>query len=304
MEALMLALVDVVKGAPSSTSRHQSCDVSANFRDWKTGMAKAQENGRNTKSPTLERNIRAFLQSFLEQPWHAPDYTLPQDFTAKLINAVEKIVYVHRAKYVTPEKSAEGFIRTGQHIREADPAKGECTVSYPLIMGKTMAACSEDELQLMKDVKPQVIAEALRCGRITNDFLDTMGVVSAPDATQRDNLTLCRQDTQLITHVDTIARFAEKQAAKEKRKDPKQAVLEVTKNKAQRLIDKHQATQQRQEEREAAKLLESQRRAQLTPQQRRLEDAVRAADNAAAAVAKKAAKDNALQQARELLSDV
>lgn len=47
-------------------------------------------------------------------------------------------------------------------------------------------------------------------GRVLNTFLDELGIVADPEATDRDELTLCRQDCQLITHVDTVTRYRDK----------------------------------------------------------------------------------------------
>ena len=49
-------LVDYMKIAPSATSRLQACDVSATFRDVKTGMKKACQLGTNTSNLRLLRN--------------------------------------------------------------------------------------------------------------------------------------------------------------------------------------------------------------------------------------------------------
>jgi hypothetical protein len=44
------------------------------------------------------------------------------------VHVVEKVVWCMKNKYVTATKIAEGFIRCGQHVQDADPDEGESTV--------------------------------------------------------------------------------------------------------------------------------------------------------------------------------
>jgi hypothetical protein len=46
-------------------------------------------------------------------------------------------------------------------------------------------------------------------------FLDELGIVKWDGAVDRDGLTLCRRDAELITHADSVARFQEAKATKE-----------------------------------------------------------------------------------------
>lgn len=96
--------------------------------------------GIDTRNATLARNLSQFIADFIT---HHPSAHLANDFKEKLINACQKIVYVLKAKYVSAEKSIQGFIRTGQHVK-TDPNSTECTVSYATIMGLTMSHCTDD----------------------------------------------------------------------------------------------------------------------------------------------------------------
>jgi hypothetical protein len=82
----------------------------------------------------------------------------------------------------------------------------------------------------MKSVLHVVVAEARLIGWVTNAFLDDLQVVITLDTTNRDDLTLCRQDAQILTHEDSVARHAERIPLQQVRLDPvlqEQAVLQA-----------------------------------------------------------------------------
>lgn len=57
---------------------------------------------------------------------------------------------------------------------------------------------------------------------MTSAFLDELEICRTPDATERDNLTWCRQQAFIVTHADTNIRFA---AAKQKKIDDANPVI-------------------------------------------------------------------------------
>jgi hypothetical protein len=201
-------LADYLKNGPGMTSRHQAADVSDNFRDWKTGLETITRNNVNTKNDTLRRNLTEMFKDLAIQ---FPHSDVSSEYKKKIIFAVEKVVYCLRAKYVTPEKIVKGFVRCGQHVPDAEP--GDRTVDYHKIMSlhlkrdglATEGEVTNEHLDHMAFMRPRVMQEFRDRGRVVRAFLDKLQIFRDCEAVIRDELTLCRQDCQVITHADTVA---------------------------------------------------------------------------------------------------
>jgi hypothetical protein len=292
--------IDYMKGGPSVTSKHQPCDVSSNFRDFKTGMRTVQNRGLNVENNTLNNNLNNAMDALLTE--HS-EVVLPQGFREKVINACSKIVCVMRHKYVSGAKSAEGFVRCGQHIPHVEP--GALTVSYQKVMGSSMNDCTDAELARMKDKLPLCVAEMARVGRLSNQFLDDLQIATTDGAVDRDELVLCRQDAQLVTSVDTCARHREYQEQREARAaDPNAAPVPqvMGRREAQKVLDQQQRKEAKKIEKDTHKSAETERRAAMTPAQRQMEDNVKKAEKAAKKAAKAQAQAQSIAQAMQTLN--
>lgn len=64
LDAFADAKIDYVKGAPSATATTQSCDVSKNFRDVKSGIKYVVQNSVNITNPLIEKNVKLFFNEF------------------------------------------------------------------------------------------------------------------------------------------------------------------------------------------------------------------------------------------------
>lgn len=205
------------KGAPSLSKPHQDLDNTTEFRDGKTGMRSVAKNRTKTKSVTLERKLKEF---FINLNSTFPGAKPSHDLQSKLVEGLQQLVYVMQDKYHMPSKMRLGWLRTGNHIEGSDPSTGETTVDYEKIMSKSRAEVTDLELDHMRAMKPQVVNEFLRVGRVSDAFLDDLGVVKDFHNTSRDELTLSRQDAQLLTHEATVIRVNDLKAQRELEKDP------------------------------------------------------------------------------------
>lgn len=124
----------------------------------------------------------------------------------------------------------------------------------------------------MKKVKHSVIAEVRRTGRISNEFLDSLNIATTEGAVNRDDLTLCRQDAQLITHVDTVARYVEYKEKREVLADPVQVTLAAEMKKATTLLAREDKRVAGVEKRKALKDANALRRSELSPSELEEED--------------------------------
>lgn len=143
--------VDMAKGGPGTTSVWQPCDVADTFRDVKVGVKMVTRDSKLIPNDTLRHYLDMM---FSELTKRYPSIDITSLYKGKIIHACETVVQVMRAKYMTPEKITEGFIRCGQHVRTAAPSQS--TVSYQRIMGGSLADnITQPELDHMLNMRPK-----------------------------------------------------------------------------------------------------------------------------------------------------
>ena len=296
---------DMMKGGPGTTSKFQACDRMVCFRDLKCRLKYHARVDTDMRDDTL----RCYMELMFEDFFATFGIELVSTQKEKIVSACEKVVYVMREKYLTPNKIAKGFIACGQHVVGA--AVGMSTVSYDRIMsGGLCEDITEEEYDHMRNMRPLVIARFKRDGRVLNPYLDELGIVADPDATDRDNLTLCRQDCQLITHEDTIQRYREKNPpvpmlySSPPPTNRTSAVSQVSEKdvvEAQKVVQGVLARQLKAAAKAEKKEQEIQRLAGLTVAQRQAEAAAKRDAKATAKAAKEAARLASEDAARQLL---
>lgn len=138
-------------------------------------------------------------------------------------------------------------------------------------MSKCTSTIIEDEIKLMKLRSEEVMEEFRKSGKVTNPFLDGLGIPRDEDAIDRDELTLCRQDCLIITHADSISAFKKYQQEKFERTNPELKELKQKEEKAKLTIIKHANQLKKKKEKEIAAAAEKVRKASLTAEERKLE---------------------------------
>lgn len=269
LKAFKDAYIDYMKGGPSATSHLQPLDVSANFRDVKTGVKQETLKRSTNEDSVLRSSMQTFFSDFSKE---FPDVTISSDLKRKILNALQKFTSVLRGKYFTPAKMRQGFIDCGQSVE--NPAQhGGLTVSVSKILDcvsdyKTLSV--EDKERFMKLVPP-ACAEFRLHGEVTNEFLDKIGCPKDKDTKDRDKFPLHRRDATLITHVDSIRAYQEYNEARKIAKDPetKKKLAEV---KAQVAIlakeMKEKEKKDAAEEKKAEQNAEKERRKNMSVQER------------------------------------
>lgn len=307
LNALREAAVIYIKNGPSVTSQHQPADVSDNFRDFKTGMTMVTKKRIDTYNALLRQSLGAYFTAFAAAFSHA-DTTA--EFREKVTCGLEKIVYVMRSKYVTPEKISQGFERCGQHVRH--PTAGQPTVNYDKIMARTLAKeITDEELQHMRIMKDRVI-EKFRCdGRVTDEFLDELGVVRSPDAVERDQLnSVCRQHCLVINAEATVARYRAWEATRAAPATAAAPVAGVTSGvateadlrAARKLVDKENQKAEKQRQQKEHADAEKARRAGLSREERKAEDEALRQQKANAKLQREVNKQQKQEEQRERLA--
>ncbi len=146
------------------------------------------------------------------------------------------MIHVLRAKYFTSIKIIEGFERCGHHIH--GPGDDGCTVSFEGIMQQSTATVLKEDFDLMRSMIPQMVAECRRTGRLSTEFLDGLNIPKDPKAVVRDDLTLCRQDSKLMTHEDSIASHLAIQREKANRENPMLQTMKKKEEESRKLLMK------------------------------------------------------------------
>jgi hypothetical protein len=286
LAAFKEASIDYIKNGPSITSKHQPADVSDNFRDLKAGLRTITKKRVDVHNATLRRNLGHYFDGFKQKH---PTAALTAAHQQKIVFGIEKIVHVLRSKSVTVEKMVEGFIRCGQHVRNAAP--GQSTIDYDRMMARNLAPeITDEERNTMRAARPQVDAKFRAEGRVTDAFLDELGIVRSPGAVERDELnSVSRQHCMLVTHDDTVARY---RTYVEKRDAPPTAAPDTALKKAQKLVQQDAKKKAKDLEKRIAADAEKVRRAGLTKE-------ARAAEDAQAAVLKREKADEKKRKAQE-----
>ena len=274
LSAFQLASIDYMKGPPSCTSRHQPLDVASTFRDVKAGVRQVTAKLIPYTKKELSDSLEIYFQHFKEK---YPSIELNSEWKLKAIMGLQKLHYVLINKYLTPAKMAAGFTKCGQHVVTNNSSSNDgSTVCFDTIMRQSFYELTAEEKNLLISCKDQVVEQFRSTGRVTNEFLDSLDIPKCPEAANRDELILSRQDVQLITHEDSVTRFLAMRA----RNDPSVKDLEKRKADAEKRLQTIRKERQKQQERDQKKaekqLLSEQekvRRQSLTKLQRQQEAA-------------------------------
>lgn len=214
------ARVDMAKGAPSATSRHQELDRGTMFRGMKDGLNQVNDKEISVECDVLRRHLKNMFKLLREK---YSQINVSDKFESKVIHGLLATTYVAKKSW-NATKMRESCIVTGFH-REPK-FNGDITVDYHKVMACTLNKEIKDfELAHMDLMKDEVATEIRQhgkllfiivydsldndmfTGRVTNAFLDGLGVVKCEEAESRDDLVLWRRDIEVITHVDSVERF-------------------------------------------------------------------------------------------------
>ena len=200
MAAFKAASINFQKGGPSHTSKTQELDCGHTFDALKAGVVGVANNCTNVKCDVLRRSMLGVLTKFRHDFSNVP---ITAEFWEKIVYTLEVVVFSTQ-KHWNANKMRESAKVTGIH---QDVAPGECTVNYDRVMTRHLnTTTTPEEYTLMKEKRWEVAAMHKAAGRITNEQLDQLGIAKTEGSVDRDLLTLCRRDAEMITHIDSIAR--------------------------------------------------------------------------------------------------
>ncbi|KAJ1438559.1 hypothetical protein B484DRAFT_469266 [Ochromonadaceae sp. CCMP2298] len=261
----------------------------------KGGLTDATKKGKDVRDETLRKSLDVVAADLsVKFPGTGDAHILPSDLKQKVVHTCELCVFVCRRKWFTPDKMMEGFVRCGQHMKAPGP-QGE-TVSFRKIMGQSLASVEPLELEYMERILPRCVEELRKEGKLTNAFLDEMGVCKTQGAEDLDGNELSKEDACNFTNdhivngqmeyrrirAEAKLASAAAKAEKERQQTPEAQQLAA----AQKLLDAVQKKNDEAAAKAALKANEANRRAGLTLPERKAEDDAKKA----AAAAKKSTK--------------
>lgn len=280
--------VDYMKGGPSTTSQHQPLDVSTVFRDAKAYLKKDLNRRVIVVNQTLSDALDAFFED-LRNHFSVPSTSsspcepivVNSGYKSLLCQGIIRVCRILSNKAVTSDKIAQGFAICGHHV-EATPEHAG-TVSYDRIMRQIIRDCEDDHdqqevLESLKTHFNECVEYAQQHGHLSNEFLDQQGLCQQdPQYLNRENLTLCRQDAQIITHVDSIKRIQDYK----KKRSPEYLASEAEKQRAKAVLQQAGKERAKEAKKLADKEEEIRRKQSMTKRQRDEEVAAVKATNAA-----------------------
>jgi hypothetical protein len=214
-EELHAESITVVKVVPGGTAKHNACDAADNFRDKNAGLRYLEQ---HPSVPYTDNYLGEQLKGiFTQLRASRPSLDIPASFIKKAIDGVQKFRWVSsNGGYVTPHKTGEGFSRSGQRIpagvtpeRTVPGYENSKRHFHHIITRLCTTKLSDADIDNIYDHAPEMIVSCRARGRLEDEVLNGMNIVSLPpgEHKDRDELTLCQQGPTIITHARTVERF-------------------------------------------------------------------------------------------------
>ena len=108
-------------------------------------------------------------------------------------------------------------------------------------------------------------------GFLSNAFCDLLGLCETVDAEDRDELTLCRKDSLMVTHADSIRSFRRSQQLIRDKTDPVMIAKAKKVKIAQKFVAQHNTKTVKAVEKGDAKKVEAERKRNMTPAEKKEE---------------------------------
>ncbi len=189
LEALRETNIVLGKTPASSSAICQSSDVSKYFVAAKTAVRNVDDVRNDDKNIKLDERLKMQFQL---------RGTMSGDKASKTINGLHRIVNALR-DVTSMSTIARGYRRAGQYPVDLKKAMERCT--YPL---------TESDFDVMQKMLPNMVEEFRSKGGVSEDTMDTFGIVSvkstSTNSLPKDQRVLHQQRAVVVNAADTIAR--------------------------------------------------------------------------------------------------
>jgi hypothetical protein len=272
--------IDVGKHPASCSGIHQASDVAPLFKSVKKRLKTICEHEIDVSNPVLERNVRSAIRAMEEEM----EIVIPSEKKNKIAHAalamVSAVQHVMRPTMIT-----SGFSDSGQY-----------PLNFNRIMTSTYRNISDSELRAIYVNTDRDVALFRTQGYLTEEQLDASNIPAIDDR-QRDTMPIHNQRAVLITNPNVRSRHLHQQ----NRGLPLgSSIVDAPTKSAKTQLKKAAALVSREQNAEAKRTAESQRKAQLSIEELEAEKAAKKQKTKE----RQAEKAAALAEARELLSSL
>jgi hypothetical protein len=157
-----------------------------------------------------------------------------------------------------------GFSICGQHTPKDQLGH---TVSFEIMMKQCYTDIPAEYLEVMGDKTSELSELLIAKGKVTWDEMDAGGILSLPQSINRDNLTHIRHWSEIVSHIEVIKWYAEEQL----RRDPAVLAQQREEEQARVFIERLEADQQKKEQADEKRRVETARVASLSSVQQQQE---------------------------------
>jgi hypothetical protein len=189
---------------------------------------------KDVANPTLRANLAAYYKEFTGE---FPEAKLTTDLKTKVTKGTEILVHTLKSKYHSMEKNVDGYLITGQHVRDADHLVDMYTTDWDILMSRTYADLTPEQYEIMRDKKELVKADMRRNAKTTDVFLDSLGIPENDYDKCRDGNVLSKQSIQVLNHDCTFEREQCRKQKIRERTDPGLIQLAKDKKKAAKVLE-------------------------------------------------------------------
>lgn len=262
---------DYVRVGASQTGIFNASDRQSLFKDTKKFVRLARQNCVDVENDTLRSHLKDYFDEFAVA---FPEAKLSAAVKENWTEGIEVLMHSY-GKAANKGMFAEGFIKTGQHIK---PGEDGITVSFQKTMSQCYSKISTNGMKIMEDKTERLSEFILERGTLSWEEMNDAGIPSSETSINRENLTHIRHWSEIVTHAEMKRRYTQEMfdhgpaaqelkknlAAEEKRiqKELSEAtkILEVERKRLEKANAKAEADQ-----------LEKNRIAALSPEAREAE---------------------------------
>lgn len=310
--------IDFAKGEPSATADHQAADAGPEFRDLKSGIMTCQKEGRNCKDEVLEKNMKAFWADFsiwlrTNESMGSSNRAPPTSaYKEKVQHGLNMMCYVMQNGYMSPKKTRDGFLITGQHVVEPPrfpiPGYEDATIDFDKIMSKCYQDIDVTTKMSVREKVPLLVNIIRDTGRLKLADYRDCGILPVLEKggftiNNRDDSVLWQQHSCVLTHDNTQEEWTHYKDGKDPALEASKKARESERAKLTKLISSNEKKVHKKATQNAEKLRVSRLQGDELSEHKRLEKQ-RLSDNKTTKALKRQRELQVLEDAKRKLDDL
>jgi hypothetical protein len=255
--------IDYTRVGAGTTRIHNACDRAGTFKHVHRKNKETIRKNTDISNPDLEEKLEI---TFKNLKLKFPSISIGSGHIKNIISGLLRLTYVYQVVH-NRVQAIQAFRVSGQHCAP-HPVTGS-TVDFEKMMYQCYSTISKSQMDLMYNLAPMFVRDyVLKVGHVPHEILGQYGIQTGATTINRDDLCGMRHSSEIITHDETLNRYKEFHRIR----DP----LFIAENKkikdAFDIIEKERLRKEKEEGIIAMKLIEKDRLAALTSQEKKAED--------------------------------